>query len=125
MHPVALSILCCPFCDGDLRVAGKQPTKDELEFAVLSCNCGRYPVVAGIPIMKREEIGTNRRTINELNALIDAGKHREALVAALMPREPHGAQLAPSWIQALPSIRGFGRIKDWSGHWRLPRWREE
>ena len=48
-----LMFLCCPFCEGELTFERASENGDESEFGVLSCNCDRYPVVAGIPISRK------------------------------------------------------------------------
>lgn len=44
---VLLDILACPFCKGDVRLAGEKIVCD---------SCGRkYPIIDGIPVMLVEE----------------------------------------------------------------------
>jgi ubiquinone/menaquinone biosynthesis C-methylase UbiE/uncharacterized protein YbaR (Trm112 family) len=120
-----LDQLRCPFCGGNLSPATADRVADELEYTVLSCYCDHYPVVAGIPILKKGTIGTAGQTADAVNALIEAGRHREALLAMVMPRRPASAELAPAWMQALPSVRGVGRLQGLVGRLALRRWREQ
>lgn len=97
---------------------------DELEYAVLACYCDHYPIVAGIPILQKGSIGSAGQTVDKVIALIEAGKHREALNSMLMPRSPSSADLAPSWVRTLPSVRGIGRLKTLFGQPALRAWRK-
>ena len=76
------------------------------EYTVLSCDCGRYPVVAGIPILKKGVIGRPHQTADQVISLIEAGRSQEALISLLMPPSPARAALAPAWMQGWPSVRG-------------------
>src|SRR5687767_13435271 len=105
MNISLLDRLRCPFCGGNLNLATTDRVADELEYAVLACYCGRYPVVAGIPILKKGDIRADGPTIDQVIALIEADQHREALISMLMPPSPASHTLAPAWIQALPSVR--------------------
>ena len=130
MNLSALDMLCCPFCSGHFRVNGREPITKELEYGVLSCYCGHYPVVAGIPILnkgiiKRGTNGSLHETADQVIDLIETGRHREALLEMLLPPAPERAVLAPSWIRALPSFRGMARLKGLFGGGGLRRWREQ
>lgn len=96
-----LRSLCCPFCGGNLNSSGTDQIIDEPEYGVLACHCGRYPIVAGIPILKKGIIGTTGQLDWEVTSLIEAGRHREALIAVLLPPPPASAALAPDSVQAL------------------------
>jgi SAM-dependent methyltransferase/uncharacterized protein YbaR (Trm112 family) len=113
-------LLCCPFCGGELN--GTEPIGHKSGFGVLSCYCGRYPVVAGIPILKKGPIGINHQTADEVINSIEAGRHKEALLAMILPSPP-SAEFAPRWIQVLPSLRGMGRVKTLSGKPGLWSWK--
>lgn len=86
-------------------------------YDVLSCWCSRYPVVAGIPILKRSPNGA----LNELIALIETGHHREALLALIEPASP---RLALTWMRSLPSVKGIRQLKHLAHQRALPSWRE-
>jgi SAM-dependent methyltransferase/uncharacterized protein YbaR (Trm112 family) len=116
-----LHVLRCPFCGGSLNAAKiNQPA-----FDILTCDCGEYPVVAGIPIIKRGVIGTCRETADDVNRLIQVGQYRQALLSMIVPPPPAGPSLAPAWIQALPSLRGIRRLKHLAHQRVTPRWREQ
>jgi ubiquinone/menaquinone biosynthesis C-methylase UbiE len=118
-----LQLLRCPFCGGTLQPQGCPRTFGIPEYSILSCHCGRYPVVAGIPILRKGVIAPTRQTADQVINLIEAGRSREALLSLLMPPLPNPAALAPKWMQAWPSVRGIGRLKTLMGQPALRAWR--
>jgi ubiquinone/menaquinone biosynthesis C-methylase UbiE/uncharacterized protein YbaR (Trm112 family) len=120
MHVSLLLRLRCPFCGGALRVSVTEQIKDTPEYGVLTCHCAHYPIVSSIPILRKGVIGTAGQTVDEVIALIEAGRHREALLALISPPAP-----APAWIQWLPSLRGMGRLKHLAQQWAARGWREQ
>jgi len=86
-------LLCCPFCGGNLEGELGQASAGQ-DYGVLSCDCGRYPIVAGIPILKKGAIGfINGRPCESYAVihLIQAQRHREALISVLLPPRPAAA----------------------------------
>jgi len=118
-----LEVVRCPFCGGELAPGGREHEWNGAIYSILSCRCGSYPVVAGIPILKRDRIGLTH-TAGEVKALIEAGRCEDALLA-MLTYPPHPDSLAPSWARALPSIRGAGRLKSLLGRPGIRRWRRE
>jgi SAM-dependent methyltransferase/uncharacterized protein YbaR (Trm112 family) len=117
MNACLLRRLCCPFCGGSLNASGNDQKRREPEYDILTCWCGRYPVVAGIPILKKDPSGS----INELVALIESDRPREALLALVAPNSP---ELAPAWIRSLPSLRGIRRLKRLAHQRALRDWQQ-
>ena len=111
----------CPFCGGDFNSS----EIDQTGFGILTCYCGQYPVVAGIPVIKRGQIGISGETIEAVNSLIKAGRCRDALLAMVMPPAPTSPTLAPAWMQSLPSLRGIRRVKSFAHQRGARRWREQ
>jgi SAM-dependent methyltransferase len=125
MNVDLLNKLRCPFCGGSLNVSTRgQELSGQLEYGVLSCYCQRYPVVAGIPILKKRGISVTH-TNDEVVDLIKAGRNQDALLAVLTPAPPNVASLAPKWAGLLPSFRGMGRIKTVLGQPALQRWKKQ
>jgi SAM-dependent methyltransferase len=124
MTSTLAALLRCPFCGGDLDRSGENYGGDMAGFAVLSCYCGRYPVVAGIPVLKKGVITPTGQTADDVVHLIEAGRHREALISMLMPRPPASATMAPSWLQRLPAIKGTGFLKSLAGQPAQHAWRK-
>ena len=121
MNLCLLHAICCPFCGGRFNVAEiEQP-----DFGILICHCGRYPVVAGIPIIKKGLIGTSNQSVDDVISLIEAGGHREALLSMIMPPPPASPTLAPAWVQSLPSLKGIRRLKRLAHQKEARRWREQ
>jgi ubiquinone/menaquinone biosynthesis C-methylase UbiE len=98
--------LRCPFCGGNLAAPESALVADEPQYNVLTCSCGHYPVVAGIPILKKGAIGTAGQTADEVIILIKGGQHLEALFSLISP-----TALAPAWMRSLPSVLGIRRLK--------------
>jgi ubiquinone/menaquinone biosynthesis C-methylase UbiE len=116
-----LGSLHCPFCGGDFD----RGELDQAGFGILACYCGRYPIVAGIPIIKKGNIGIAGETVDVVTSLIDAGRYRDALLAMVMPPAPASPSLAPAWLQSLPSLKGIRRMKSFAHQQRARRWREQ
>src|SRR5262245_18452862 len=114
---ISLHWLCCPFCGGSLSASRGDQYVGESEYDVLTCYCSHYPVVAGIPILKRDTTGT----LDKVIALIEADRHREALFALISPNSP---RLAPAWILSLPSARWSRRLKHLMHQRVLRSWQE-
>jgi ubiquinone/menaquinone biosynthesis C-methylase UbiE/uncharacterized protein YbaR (Trm112 family) len=125
MNSSLLQLLRCPFCGGKLTAGETKATAAYQEYGVLACHCGEYPVVAGIPILKKGVIESARQKADDVIELIRSGTYENALLSMVMPPPPPSSQLAPAWMRALPSTRGIGRLKEWCGRLALPRWRRE
>lgn len=113
--------LQCPWCHAPLEAIalGRFQAGDD----VLRCACSAYPVVAGIPIIRRGEVGNAGESVADLVRWIEAGDRPRALQALLIPPEPASPTLAQDWIQALPELPGFRRFK-YQAHaqaWRAAR----
>jgi ubiquinone/menaquinone biosynthesis C-methylase UbiE/uncharacterized protein YbaR (Trm112 family) len=105
--------LCCPFCGGSLQASGADRAANRLGYGVLTCYCGRYPVVAGIPVLKKDSSGATDRVI----ALIEAGRHEEALFA-LMPSTAPDARVSE---RRLLFARPLNLLKRLVGRSNAPR----
>jgi SAM-dependent methyltransferase/uncharacterized protein YbaR (Trm112 family) len=125
MHFSLLRCLRCPFCAGTLNISETGQIDPEVEYDILTCHCGEYPVVAGIPIIQKGPIGKLGETADGVNCLIKAGQYHEALLSMIMPDPPANPKLAPAWIQALPSLKGISRIKRLAHERKARRWREQ
>jgi SAM-dependent methyltransferase len=110
--------LRCPFCGGGLSSSGIDQAMHAPGYDVLSCWCSRYPVVAGIPIIKRSPDGT----LENLIALIETGQYLQALLTLIAPASP---ALAPAWMQSLPSIREIRWLKHLAHQRALRGWEEQ
>lgn len=103
--------LRCPFCGRTLLASQLNPADDEPQYGLLMCHCGRYPLVAGIPIFKKGLVGSGGEMVEDIAAMIEAGNYMEALLAVLRPPPPPSPSLAPAWIQNLPALKGIWRLK--------------
>src|SRR5262249_23640121 len=96
----SLRLLNCPFCGGELNCDRSAPSGASSDYGVLACHCGRYPIVAGIPIIKKGTIGNQGQDAHEVIDLIEAGRQRGARIAMVLPRPPLSVMNAPTSVQA-------------------------
>lgn len=81
MNKFLLAALRCPYCSGKFTVTHGKARADNWDYAVLSCYCERYPVVAGIPIIRKGAIGGKGETTRAVSRRIMSGKNQEAFLA--------------------------------------------
>jgi ubiquinone/menaquinone biosynthesis C-methylase UbiE/uncharacterized protein YbaR (Trm112 family) len=105
MTPVLLQLLCCPFCSGEFQFKVAEQSGDDHQYGVLKCDCGEYPVVAGIPVLKKGAVGSAGQSADEVISLIEAGKYRDALIAMVVPPPPEVAAEAPAEVRATDKWR--------------------
>jgi len=118
MNVSLLSWLRCPFCGGNFEPAKTDGKADEIEYSILTCYCGRYPVVAGIPFLKKDTSGIVDRVIT----LIEAGRHQEALLALIRFPDPIRA---PAWVRPMLLARVIRRLIRLARRQQLRRQREQ
>ena len=99
MNKFLYGALRCPFYSVKFAVTKGDEQSNNWEYALLSCYCERYPVVAGIPIIRKGVLGAKGGTTRTVSQFIESGKNQEALLAMAMPPEPASAELAPAWLQ--------------------------
>lgn len=89
-----VTILACPECGRHLTFkAISQDLPFSGEYGVLSCGCGRYPVVDGIPVLMKGTVGSFEHTqghveftgptVEELVDLVVGGRGLEALLRCI------------------------------------------
>jgi SAM-dependent methyltransferase/uncharacterized protein YbaR (Trm112 family) len=117
-----LNLLRCPSCGGTLSLSKSERISPEPEYGVLTCYCGRYPIVAGIPVLRKGTIGSAGQTSEEVITLIERGRQREALFSLLTPP---GLPPSQSWIRSLPSTTGINRVKSFAAERSVRGWQEE
>jgi ubiquinone/menaquinone biosynthesis C-methylase UbiE/uncharacterized protein YbaR (Trm112 family) len=122
MNTSFLKLLRCPFCAGTLNASVPESVAPQPEYGVVSCYCGRYPIVAGIPVLKKGNIGSAGQSSEEVIALIENGRQSEALFSLLTPP---GLPPSPSWIRSLPSITGINRLKEFARRRSAREWQEQ
>jgi ubiquinone/menaquinone biosynthesis C-methylase UbiE/uncharacterized protein YbaR (Trm112 family) len=110
-----LDLLRCPFCGGHLNAAEPNPVTNGQGYGILTCYCGRYPVVAGIPVLKRD----SPRHIDNVITLIEAGQHEKALLTLLAPS---ASTLTPAWARSLPTIKGLRWLRYRGQQLALRKW---
>lgn len=105
MHSLTAFIqkLHCPFCAGGFSVSFMRDEPEE-PYGLLVCPCARYPLVAGIPVLRQDALSLI------LNGLIEAHRFDEALVAAM--QIPFKTRSAERWARRLDRLvpaAGLGR----------------
>jgi SAM-dependent methyltransferase/uncharacterized protein YbaR (Trm112 family) len=102
-----LPLLRCPQCHGSLQFAAAEPVSLACaEFGVLRCGCSKYPVIDGIPVIKRGTVGMFEHTTgaaevagvtsDQLIEMIENGRSIDALLECLVVPAP-----APALLQCL------------------------
>jgi uncharacterized protein YbaR (Trm112 family) len=89
MNETLLSLLRCPFCGGQLNLLDNRAlsrVNGRIESGVIWCECCAFPIVAGIPVMRADDL-----TRSAMHAL-EAGGHEEALLILLQLDDPARAQ---------------------------------
>ncbi len=76
------TILRCPYCSGTFQGSGAEASSNTIQYGILTCECSRFPVVAGIPVLIRD-----KKTLAALT-LIEQGHHFDALLTLIQPSIP-------------------------------------
>jgi SAM-dependent methyltransferase len=107
--------LRCPFCGGHFSVSN--PANGDAGYGILDCYCGHFPLVAGIPVLKKDTTGA----LDQVVALIQDGRSRDALLTLISPNSP---ALAPDWMRSLPSAKAFRWLKHLAHERAISGWRQ-
>ena len=106
-------VLRCPYCGGTFRGAGTDPISNKMEYGILTCYCSRFPVVAGIPILKRDN------TTEEVIDLVEDGRQLDAIFTLI---QPGSMSMPPIW--KLSAYFPYGnRLRGLAHQKRLQEWR--
>jgi SAM-dependent methyltransferase/uncharacterized protein YbaR (Trm112 family) len=92
--------LHCPYCGGRLDRA-----LSANGYGVLACACNRYPVIAGIPVLRRHAARTV--ALRHIITLIERGDHHEALLTMLAASVSFEAAPARCEVPGLSRWRRF------------------
>ncbi len=120
MDTALLRELRCPFCGGAFSASMIEHVAGTPVYGVLTCACGQYPVLDGIPILKKGVIGPASQTADHVIALLQAGQYHEALLAMIVPPTP-----APVSRQYWPSGLGLWRLHHLAQQWTARTWRQQ
>lgn len=133
MTPEILSILRCPYCRGTF-VFGETPHPKPLAAAcgILRCGCGAFPVIDGIPILKKTPISPLENggpfdqadgvPVAELVRLLEAGRAVDALLECLaVPGRRAAAAVSRLAPQRIARGEGMRRLLRFPAKWRLLR----
>jgi len=117
MDAFLLQLLRCPFCAGSFEFSEPEGSAGESAYGILTCHCDQYPVVGGIPVLKKDPTGP----LADVVALIKSGRQLEALLALISPASP---DLAPRWLHALPLISRVRILRRLAHRREFSKWRE-
>jgi len=89
-----LRILRCPICHQPMKFDPvDQGLPHAREYGILSCECARYPVIDGVPVLKRSKVGVFEHTLGgieyegpspeDLTRLVLGGKGLDALLLCI------------------------------------------
>ena len=88
-----LSALRCPDCRGEFAFTPAPNARATGEYGILQCACFRYPVVDGVPIISKRQIGLYSYTkagagsqgpeVEEISRLVADGRGYDALIRCL------------------------------------------
>jgi len=127
---VRLDLLRCPYCKGRFTFASvERPALGRGEFGLLRCTCSTFPVVDGIPIIQRTNVGMFEHTqgtsevdgvpVGQLVKLIETGAAERALLecVSLPPDLAGSIQGLVGWRRARhPAVTALARAV---GRWRF------
>ena len=117
-----LRLLRCPYCGQPLECLESVQIGDEIEHGILECGCSNFPIVAGIPIFKRDgrldlmsdTEDTVLRAGPPVRALLELVRSRDferALLILLIP--PLGLPVRLGRLAALLPGRYRERFRDY------------
>ncbi len=78
------TMLRCPYCKDGLAPS-EIVRVDQEDFGILKCRCSEYPVVAGIPVIRKGKIGSLGDNAARIIDFIRAGKYLKALLILSRP----------------------------------------
>ena len=99
MDRVLVDMLACPLTGTRLELWDAHDS-DEISYGVLRSDAAEYPVVEGIPVMFPD--------LDDVVALVRAGRHDEALLRMVVRYLPRGG--AGRILEALASVRSTQRV---------------
>ena len=103
MKSTFLLQLHCPFCGGPFAISHGEESGGEVRLGLLTCGCGVYPLVAGIPVLRKDAVA------QKAVELVRSGRDSDALFTLLAPAPP---ALAHRWVRSLPSLPVLRWIKN-------------
>jgi len=88
--------LVCPFCKSHFNMVDVTNTEKGEIYGILKCDCNCYPIVAGIPILKKDT--------HKYVALIKSGQLQKALYFLLVPQRELENILARRILSHIPNV---------------------
>jgi ubiquinone/menaquinone biosynthesis C-methylase UbiE len=96
-----LSLLRCPSCAAPFDVTAPDSEGSRTGYAVLTCACRRYPLIAHIPILDAASPALR----GHLLELIESRRYRRALVAAITSFDPSAVSSSRPLFDRLVRLR--------------------
>ncbi|HEY8339362.1 MAG TPA: methyltransferase domain-containing protein [Egibacteraceae bacterium] len=102
MRPALLDLLACPLSAQPLQLEVLAGDDADVTYGLLSSDAATYPIVAGIPVLRGGD--------EDAVALLRAGRHEDALVAAAFAAvPPSGSERVAATLADLRPTRAAGR----------------
>ena len=95
--------LVCPFCKSQFNLVEFTNTEKGEIYGILKCDCNCYPIVAGIPILKKNT--------HKYIALIKSGQLQKALYFLLVPKRELDNILARRILSYIPNVSIIKKVK--------------
>jgi SAM-dependent methyltransferase len=124
MNAYLQSILRCPFCGSTYTEPGYEEIASNNGYGLLICDCGRIPVVDGIPIIFKKQLPVTGIKVDVIINLILQKRFREALNVLLMQSPPRYPELSHRALRNLPDIPVVRRLKKISHLRGLKEWKK-
>lgn len=123
MKKAIINLLRCPFCGSAFSSPEHVSSKDGARYGILGCDCSEYPVIAGIPVIKKGRIGIKGQSLQYVTELVKAGRYEDALLCMTLA-EPKPGSLAPKWLRSAPFSRATSKLANLVHRVALKSWRE-
>lgn len=114
MDRFLLEHLNCPYCGGGFSESGVDHTSNRMNYGVLTCSCSQFPVVAGIPVLKRDH------NVEKAIAFIEADRHVDAVLTLI---EPPSIRMPLIWNCSSYLPLG-SRMRRWAHAKRMQEWQK-
>lgn len=95
--------LICPSCGSTIRSESTEKLNYAADYyGIAECECGQYPVIAGIPLIFDGSIPDSSTNTSQLLSLLKEGRNEDALLAAVAPAELGKPQTGSKLSKLLP-----------------------
>ena len=111
--------LLCPFCNHTFSSVGAGHPDG---YGILQCECSEFPIISGIAIIQKENLGAESLTAKYLCNKIRAGEYQDALISMLSPNL-NNLQVIPAWMRKLSFFKYLKIVNKVFRNAKIKRWR--